>query len=120
MKIIPTAASGSSTARSVLAELERFNLPQSSLADDLTFLHRVNLDVCGELPTLDAGMGGHAETDARFDGRARVGRLLGGGEVADATGAGAFGDCTRRPQDSANLGPNELVARRVRSGFTGR
>lgn len=35
----------------ILAKLERLNIPAAGLADDLTFLRRVHLDVTGELPT---------------------------------------------------------------------
>jgi hypothetical protein len=35
----------------VLAKLRRMNLPPADLADDVTFLRRVSLDVSGELPT---------------------------------------------------------------------
>ena len=35
----------------ILAKLKRLNLQPSPLADDLTFLRRVSLDVTGELPT---------------------------------------------------------------------
>jgi cell division protein FtsB len=37
----------------VLEKLRRLNLPPSPLADDVTFLRRVSLDICGELPTPD-------------------------------------------------------------------
>lgn len=37
----------------VLAKLKLLNIPPSELADDVTFLRRVTLDVTGELPTPD-------------------------------------------------------------------
>jgi hypothetical protein len=37
--------------RHILAKLERLNLPPAELADDVTFLRRLVLDVTGELPT---------------------------------------------------------------------
>lgn len=37
----------------ILAKLRRLNVPPSELCDDVTFLRRVSLDVCGELPTPD-------------------------------------------------------------------
>ena len=35
----------------ILAKLQRLNIPPSPLADDLTFLRRITLDVTGSLPT---------------------------------------------------------------------
>ncbi len=37
----------------ILAKLKRLNIPPSDLADDLTFLRRVTIDVTGELPAPD-------------------------------------------------------------------
>lgn len=37
----------------ILAKLKRLNIPHADLADDVTFLRRITLDVTGELPTPD-------------------------------------------------------------------
>jgi hypothetical protein len=53
----------------ILAKLKRLNVPSAPLADDLTFLRRVFLDVAGELPTPEDIRAFTA--DKRADKRAR-------------------------------------------------
>jgi hypothetical protein len=51
-KSLPQPAEGLNFIdKHILAKLKRLNIPSAELADDLTFLRRVHLDVTGELPT---------------------------------------------------------------------
>ncbi len=47
----PDVAAANFIDKHVLAKLKRLNIPPAPLADDLTFLRRVHLDVTGALPT---------------------------------------------------------------------
>lgn len=68
-EVFPKVAPHNFIDAHILAKLKRLNLPPAALADDVTFLRRVSLDVTGALPRADEIRAFLA--DKRADRRAR-------------------------------------------------